>query len=71
MRSILSEKSLVVVLFVVVLITFSLAQEDSRKMERVFKGANASATPLNFVQPSKIIADQHVQARDAKKISAE
>lgn len=38
MRSILSEKNLVVILFVMVLITFSLAQEDSKKMESVYPG---------------------------------
>jgi hypothetical protein len=35
MRSLLSERNIVVILFVMVLITFSLAQEDSRKMERL------------------------------------
>lgn len=38
MRSILSEKNLVVILFVMVLITFSFAQEDSKKMESVYPG---------------------------------
>ena len=42
MRSILSEKNVVVILFVMVLITFSLAQEDSRKMEKMYSGINAS-----------------------------
>jgi cell shape-determining protein MreC len=71
MRSILSEKSLVVVLFVVVLITFSLAQEDSRKMEKIFIGTSVSATPLNFVQPSKTLADQPAKVQDLKKPVAE
>jgi len=35
MKSFFSEKNLVVILFILVLITFSLAQEDSRKMELV------------------------------------
>jgi len=71
MRSILSEKSLVVVLFVVVLITFSLAQEDSRKMEKIFIGTSVSAAPLNLNQPAKIMADQAVLAKDTKKVPAE
>lgn len=29
-------------LFVMVLITFSLAQEDSKKMEKIYSGASAS-----------------------------
>ncbi len=36
MKGILSEKNLVVILFVMVLITFSLAQEDSRKMSKLY-----------------------------------
>ena len=43
MKSILTERSLVVVLFVMVLITFALAQEDSKKMERAFSGSNTTA----------------------------
>ena len=39
MKQILSEKNVVVILFVMVLITFSLAQEDSRKMEKLYAGA--------------------------------
>jgi hypothetical protein len=36
MRAILSERNIVVLLFVMVLVTFSLAQEDSKKMEKMF-----------------------------------
>lgn len=38
MKSILSERNIVVVLFVMVLVTFSLAHEDSKKMEGVYLG---------------------------------
>jgi hypothetical protein len=41
----ISEKSLVVVLFVLVLITFALAQEDTRKMEKAFFGLSTTASP--------------------------
>ena len=44
MKRILSEKNLVVVLFVLVLITFAFAQEDTKKMERAYAGINASVT---------------------------
>jgi hypothetical protein len=51
MKRILSERNLVVVLFVMVLITFSLAQEDSKKMERMYSGAVISgASHLFLVQ---------------------
>ena len=42
MRAILSEKNLVAVLFVMVLITFAFAQEDSKKMEKAYVGFNSS-----------------------------
>ncbi len=42
MKAFLSERNLVVLLFVMVLITFSLAQEDSKKMEKMYTGANAA-----------------------------
>lgn len=42
MKAILSEKNIVVVLFVMVLVTFSLAQEDSKKMEKLQAGVNTS-----------------------------
>jgi hypothetical protein len=43
MRSILSERNLVVLLFVMVLVTFSLAHEDTtKKMEQINQGVSAS-----------------------------
>ena len=38
-KPILTEKNCVIVLFVMVLVTFALAQEDSRKMEKAYQGA--------------------------------
>jgi len=46
MKSSLSERNIVIVLFVMVLVTFSLAQEDSRKM-----GKEYSAVPENISKP--------------------
>ena len=55
MKQILSENNIVVVLFVLVLITFSLAQEDSKKMEKMYSGANTVAATLlvNHPEPGK------------------
>jgi hypothetical protein len=36
MRPILSEKNLVVVLFILVVVIFSFAQEDSKKMSNIY-----------------------------------
>lgn len=46
MKRILSEKNCVIFLFVLVLITFALAQEDSRKMEKAYKGAGTTAIAI-------------------------
>lgn len=50
MKAILSEKNLVVVLFVMVLVTFSLAQEDSKKMEKLQTGVNTSTASTLIVE---------------------
>lgn len=42
MRTYLNERNIVIALFIVVLITFSLAQEDSRKFDK--KNATTTAT---------------------------
>lgn len=52
MKKILSEKNLVIVLFVMVLVTFSLAQEDSKKMEKMYSGAT-SATAASILEQQK------------------
>ena len=44
MKRILSEKNMVVILFVMVLVTFSLAQEDTKKIERMFLETNSAGT---------------------------
>jgi hypothetical protein len=41
MKSILSEKNIVVILFIMVVITFSFAQEDSKKIEQLYSGVQA------------------------------
>ncbi|MEO7922684.1 MAG: hypothetical protein ABIR30_03340 [Chitinophagaceae bacterium] len=59
MKRILSERNLVVVLFVMVLITFSLAQEDSKKMERMYSGAyNSGVSHTLLVQKESNNADR-------------
>jgi hypothetical protein len=50
MKSILSEKNLVVVLFVMVLITFSLAQEDSKKMEKLYSGGTTATAASGMLK---------------------
>ena len=47
MRAVLSEKNLVIVLFIMVLVAFSFAHEDSKKMDFIFAGANQSLNSAN------------------------
>ena len=64
MRSILSEKNVVVILFVMVLITFSLAQEDSRKMEKMYSGINSSTASQLLVQQPLLKIQENDAAGD-------
>lgn len=52
MKTILSEKNLVVLLFVLVLVTFSLAHEDTKKMEYLNYGSSAPASTAEMNKPS-------------------
>jgi intracellular septation protein A len=54
MKRILSEKNIVVILFVMVFITFSLAQEDSKKMEKKSTDVTAVAGSHLMVHQSLI-----------------
>ena len=46
MRKILSEKNLVVILFIAALVVFSFAQEDARKVEKMYLEAGAAGSSL-------------------------
>ncbi len=62
MKKILSDRSIVVVLFVMVLITFSLAQEDSKKMEKGF-------TSVTTTTATHLLAEK--QAANKTEVSAQ
>jgi len=54
MRSILSERNIVVVLFVMVLVTFSLAQEDSKKkLTKIYSGVVTEPGTLFLTQATQ------------------
>lgn len=61
MKAILSERNIVVMLFVMVLITFSLAQEDSKKMEKIYSGATTST--------AVVLLAEHLKTVDQDKLS--
>jgi|GEM_PF-1073080 hypothetical protein len=58
MNRIISERRLVVILFVLVFITFSFAHEDSKQLEQIYSGlkplpgaeVTASQTPDTYIQ---------------------
>jgi hypothetical protein len=54
-KSILSEKNLVVVLFVIVFVAFSFATEDTKKIEKLYLDTASSATSFDKPEQSKII----------------
>lgn len=54
MKAILSERNIVVVLFVLVLITFSLAQEDSKKIEKMYTGVNTTTSSSMIAEHVKV-----------------
>ena len=68
MKSILSERKLVIVLFVLVLITFSLAQEDSRKMEKMNPGAYTGTS--EFQSPSPQFSENTTVEKNTETLPA-
>jgi len=56
MKAILSERNVVIILFVMVLVTFSLAQEDSKKMEQLYSGINKNAASSLITQHIEVKA---------------
>jgi len=52
MRKYLNERNLVIVLFITAFIVFSLAQEDARKVQRLYEQAGTAANR----QESKVAA---------------
>lgn len=51
MRKVLTERNLVVFLFVVALVVFSLAQEDAKKVEKMYLGTGAAAVSAILAAP--------------------
>ena len=61
MKAILSERNIVVVLFIMVLISFSLAQEETRKIERMYNGAaSVTANRLLIVEQHELQPSHHI-----------
>ena len=64
MKPILSERNIVVVLFVMVLVTFALAQEDTKKMEKGFSAITTqSASQLLAADPDAKVPSSDFQIK--------
>ncbi len=62
MRSILSERNLVVVMFISVIVTFAFAHENSKKIEQVYIGTvssvKSSYQPLSKISKMNSASDE-------------
>jgi hypothetical protein len=60
MKKTSSEQNLVIALFILVLITFSLAQEDTRKMEKGFTTVSSISTSPILVAELRELPPIHI-----------
>jgi len=51
MKGIFTERNFVVILFVMVLITFSLAQNETKKIEQLYNGGQSSLRKFPALKP--------------------
>lgn len=51
MRGILTEKNIVIVLFVMVFVTFSLAEKETKKIEQLYNGGHTTIKNFPVVMP--------------------
>ncbi len=63
MKIILSEKNFVVVLFVIVVFTFSVAQNESKNIEKLY-----FETQVSNLRPSSIFAENIIKVSQQKRI---
>ena len=56
MKKAILERNLVVILFVLVLVVFSLAERDSKKLERIY---NSSAHSIQPVKANEVASSYH------------
>jgi hypothetical protein len=54
MKKSLAEKNIAVLLFVVVLVVFTLAQRDTKKIVRLYTLVNKKSEKLAFLKSSKV-----------------
>jgi len=51
MRGIFKERNIVVILFIMVLITFSMAQNETKKIEQLYNGGRSSLKNFPALKP--------------------
>jgi len=68
MRRLLTEKNIVIVLFVMVFIIFSLAENETKKIEQLYNGGHTSIKNFPVVMPqAKAKVPTALQSSDSTK----
>ncbi len=68
MRRLLTEKNIVIVLFVMVFIIFSLAENETKKIEQLYNGGHTSIKNFPVVMPeAKAKIPTALQSSDSTK----
>lgn len=57
MRKLLSERNIIIILFIAVLVLFSLAQEDTRKMKEDFYNQHSVSPNSNSIKSEKLASN--------------
>jgi hypothetical protein len=69
MRRIFSERNLIVILFVMALAFFVIAQQDARKVEKIYMSQGDNVTSASTIVPDSQPAPDSLQISPDKKIS--
>ncbi|MEO8403632.1 MAG: hypothetical protein ABI480_03520 [Chitinophagaceae bacterium] len=69
MRRIFSERNLIVILFVMALAFFVIAQQDARKVEKIYMSQGDNATSASTMVRDSQPASDSLQISSDKKIS--
>jgi hypothetical protein len=69
MRRIFSERNLIVILFLMALAFFVIAQQDARKIENIYMSQGENVTSASAIAPDLQPASAALQVSPDKKIS--
>jgi len=67
MRGLLTEKNIVIVLFFMVFITFSFAENETKKIEQLYNGGHTSIKNFQVVPEAKAKIPTALKSSDSPK----